>query len=914
MFVCRGALSAYEAWPEGEDTPRPHIVVIRNVLHELDIQETSDLLYHISHHCLENDELLIQDLMVFTDPERGNVCWRAQNLDSALKSLGWQNSFTVESTKSRTMWFSLMATRHSPYQGEKKSVEQNIFEQRVSQWHEWKKSGCLTPESNGKYHTEKAKADFDLQFGALTKQIADMDPNAFGSPPDEAEDRLSEEKHETHKNSGDNLTEDSCKHFSEREKMNRDNDFDRRITALLKDRLSDALSMFSDQPKVWVDPILYEPENIGGKSGNEERTEVKIDDLIREPYSVVIKAPPQFGLTCLAHHLTIEAWKVGSLWLYLDMDKINIHIFEPEKSVVKGLQKMGLGDKKVDCIILDSWKPSAAGAMKVLRGLCNTYDDVPVIVMYAIGDFGFNSEEKVNIDRRFRELRLAALPRNSIRKVVSDYNTKKNIGDEDVVLGKVVKDIDALNMHRTPMNCITLLKISEKHFDESPVNRTKMIEMILFVLFDLFDIPTYKTKPDVKDCEYVLGYFCELMIKEGRYDFTKEEFIGKTSSFCNERLLDLEVWIVFDILFENRIIINHGGGFRFKALYWICYFAANRMHADEVFYQYIVNERTYVNLPELVEFYTGIDRRGSDMVRVLTADLSEQCAIVEKKTGLSIDFNLFESMEWDPSKKDIEEIQRRINDEVSKSNLPDSLKDKYADKDYDFNKPYDQEVREVLDKYTFLILDRKIRASSRALRNSDYIKPEEKRLLLKEIARGWSLFSKILFVLSPIMAARGWASFDGLGFILSSPDGLDIMEKIDRIILTTPGFVTALFKDDLFSPKGAPVLYETIDSTESKLIKHELMLLLIFCRPKGWDKHVENYIRTIPKKSAYLLDISNLLRNRCKYDFASKGELAHMGNLLKMCYARHISEGHHLIDDMKRISNSVIPERVNNEE
>lgn len=108
----------------------------------------------------------------------------------------------------------------------------------------------------------------------------------------------------------------------------------------------------------------------------------------------------------------------------------------------------------------------------------------------------------------FNVLHLLALPRTQIRKVVCEYNKSKDIGEEDIVLSKVVTDLDTLNIHRTPLNCITLLKVSEKHFDESPVNRTNMLEMVLFVLFNLEGIPTYKTKPDLKDCEYVLGCFC----------------------------------------------------------------------------------------------------------------------------------------------------------------------------------------------------------------------------------------------------------------------------------------------------------------------------------------------------------------------------------------------------------------------
>ena len=39
---------------------------------------------------------------------------------------------------------------------------------------------------------------------------------------------------------------------------------------------------------------------------------------------------------------------------------------------------------------------------------------------------------------------------------------------------------------------MTILKVSEKNFEDSPVNRTKMIEMILFVLY-ILKTPAIKT-------------------------------------------------------------------------------------------------------------------------------------------------------------------------------------------------------------------------------------------------------------------------------------------------------------------------------------------------------------------------------------------------------------------------------------
>ncbi len=687
-----------------------------------------------------------------------------------------------------------------------------------------------------------------------------------------------------------------------------DNDCTDFVSNMFQSRLNEALSTFSNQPEVWVDPIIYEAKSTKDDKRFEENEEVKINTLVVNPYSAIIKAPPQFGLTCLSHYMVMQAWKNKYLWVYLDMSTINIQM-DAEKLISKELSKLNFNEEKIDCIILDSWKPSMTGSMKVLRGLCHTYPATPLIVMNTIGDFRPNSDQNIKINREFKELTLSALSRNSIRKVVSEYNTKKNLGDENTILNKVVKDMEVLNIHRTPLNCLTLLKISEKHFDESPVNRTKMIEMFLFVLFDLVELPTYKTKPDVKDCEHVLGFFCEELIRKNVYDFSRDEFISSINTFCQEKLLDIEVSVVFDVLLQNRIIVGWVDKFRFKAAYWLYYFAANQMHVNKDFYDYIISNGIYTNFPEIIEFYTGIDRNSSDMINVLTRDLSNQCDTVEEKTGMTIEFNPLEAMEWNPSEEHIEEAKQLIKSEVTKSNLPNTLKDEYADKDYNYEKPYNQDVCNILEKYTFLVLRQKICACSRALRNSDYISPNEKKGLLKQITRGWLLFSKILFVLSPALAKNNYASFDGLGFVLCGFKDIDVDEKIKKIILCNPSFVVKLFKDDLFSPKSAPLLYDAIKSESNKLIKHELILLLVFGRPKEWKKHLKDYITNLPRNSPYLLDVLNLLRNRCKYDFATPNEISEMGNLLKMCYAKHEFSGTNVIDNMKKISNKVIPKR-----
>ncbi|WP_422910162.1 hypothetical protein ACOCLD_18160 [Pseudomonas sp. MAC6] len=677
----------------------------------------------------------------------------------------------------------------------------------------------------------------------------------------------------------------------------------------LSSRLSDSLKLFSNQPTIWVDPVLSKSNEISKSATENFASRVNVAEIIEEPESTIIKAPPQFGLTSLAHHLVLESWKKGSTWVYLDARTAKRDAIR--KCVEKELRKLNISDKEPNCIVLDSWNNLEPGSKKLLRNLCHEYPETPVIVMQTIDDSSFKSEEKSeNINREFKTLHLLALPRNQIRKVVCNYNDEKNIGDENVILEKVIKDLEVLNIHRTPLNCITLLKVSENNFDESPVNRTKMIEMVLFVLFNMADLPAYKTRPDLKDCEYVLGRFCEKLIRQKKYRFSRIDFLDEIDRFCKEKLLHLEVSVVFDTLYNNNILTRIESEFCFRASYWIYYFAARRMYSNVEFRKYILTEQSYISFPEIIEFYTGIDRNRGDLLQVLIEDLRSTCEIVDSKTGLPADLNPLSEVEWNPSEEAVSQLKSILNDDVLNSNLPEYLKDEYADQGYNQLRPYDQGIQNILKEYSLTILIQKIKASSRALRNSDYVDPDIKRALLKEITRGWRQISCILFALAPMLATRGEAAFEGQNFILAEGFGDTPEQRIGNIFLANPINVVKMFKHDLFSNKLGPLLFDGISSETDEIIRHQLILLLISERPTEWKKHVEQYMIKTPKNSFYLHDTVGVLANNYKYSFASEIELSEIKYLLKVGYAKHeFGNDKPSLVELNKISNKVIPKR-----
>jgi hypothetical protein len=224
------------------------------------------------------------------------------------------------------------------------------------------------------------------------------------------------------------------------------------ITPTLKGNLVKSLSMFKGQNPCWIDPVLSKTNLISSNYVENYEARIKLDDIIENPTSIIIKSPPQFGLTTLANYFILEAWNENNIWIYLDASKTNRNAIE--KAVLYELKNTYYTEDPscIKCIILDSWKNSMHGGMKMLKSLSDNFKEVPIIVMQTIDASNFLQEpSSENIDREFQVLHLLALPKSEIRKMVSSYNEVTFIDEEDKVLNKIVKDLDTLNIHRTPM-------------------------------------------------------------------------------------------------------------------------------------------------------------------------------------------------------------------------------------------------------------------------------------------------------------------------------------------------------------------------------------------------------------------------------------------------------------------------------
>lgn len=172
-------------------------------------------------------------------------------------------------------------------------------------------------------------------------------------------------------------------------------------------------------------------------------------------------------------------------------------------------------------------------AKTILTNITQDYPQIPILILCPMLEKTLVETENVATSEfDFAILYMAPLQTSQIRSMVEIYNRHKHIGQNDIVLKRLDDDIQNFNMHRTPLNCITLLEVFSNSFDENPVNRTAVIEKVLRIIFDNEEVPSYKSLPDVKDCEFALGYYCEQMIRKEEFYFNAQQFSDELYDFC----------------------------------------------------------------------------------------------------------------------------------------------------------------------------------------------------------------------------------------------------------------------------------------------------------------------------------------------------------------------------------------------
>ncbi|MCH5226659.1 MAG: metallophosphoesterase [Muribaculaceae bacterium] len=664
--------------------------------------------------------------------------------------------------------------------------------------------------------------------------------------------------------------------------LNQETDSVDTIDLLLKERLRNEMESYIGQPNIWIDRYLSN-DRIDNVFKINESTLFSENDIINNKENLHIIAPSQYGLTCYGSHFLLTLWETKKEF-GIKINAENIRLKKFEKLIDAELQKFSKNKSDVSWIIIDNWRPYKKDQKGIKLYLETEFPTSNIILMTTFHEREFIEEEITKEELiETKTLYLTPLKRSQERLLVDAYNKEKFIDDSEEVLNKLDEDIKNFNLHRTPYSCVTLLTVFKDSFDRNPVNRTDVLENILNIIFDNTNLPNYRSnKPDAKDCNFCLGYFCAQMLEKKFFFFSREDFINNLKDFCEQKEYDVDLNQLFDILFFNKIIIEDQGYYKFHFTFWVYFFVASWMNVDEEYSKFILKDQHYIHYPEILEFYTGKDRRRKDAVEILTKDISNTSHSIMKQIGLKEEDDPYSFLRYKQDDEKTNLILEKIETDVRHSNLPQSVKDSAVDLSFNPSAAFHQEIFKVYSDFSVGYLINIIRIGSKVLRNSDQLDASIKQELLSELTSAMKVLSNIIYLVSPLFAKQGYIQLTEYSFQLEE-SFLDLDEK-DRtigILVTIPYNLTMLFKEDIFSSKLSPVYISALKKEKDKVKRHLLASLLIYKQPDGWDNAIMSYMESIGHNSYYLGTLLELMLTVYKNCELEGTDRQRMKNLIK---------------------------------
>lgn len=690
------------------------------------------------------------------------------------------------------------------------------------------------------------------------------------------------------------------------------------IRVMFEERFRDTMAVYGDESLVWIDRY-FSLDRFDRALTFNKKDLYSEDDIMDAGKSLKIVTPAQYGLTSFGWHFLLRLWKEKRTFgLFLDCRIVKANRIE--RDITRQLEAFGATKESVGWIVFDNWSVSNKDAKQILTYLKEEFEDIPLLLLCPMLEKSFVDNENISLfEFSIVTLFMAPMQLSQLRNMVSVYNRKHRIGEEEVVLKRLNDDIQNFNMHRTPLNCISLLEVFSNSFDENPVNRTALIERLLRIIFENEDVPSYKSLPDVKDCEFAIGYYCEQMIRDEQYYFRSKQFYDKISDFCKQQKITLDINYLFIILLKNQIICQYDNdlyGFRFA--FWVYYFAAMRMTKSSDFANFILEKEKYAQYPEVLEFYTGSDRTRNDAAQIVIEDINKLTAKVHDKVGLPDKMNPLQHLRFNINEEQAAKAIDKLDDQLKQSKLPTNIKDALDDSTYNPSMPFHQDVRKVWENYSVNYLHEMIGIASKVLRNSDYILPENKVKLLDAITDAWLNIVRVVYLMAPALTMDGKAGYDD--FRLHLDETFDTKTDDKRHLLidvmsAIPHNIVTWYKDNIYSSKLTDLLYEKIENETNIVIKHILVNLVIYEQPDRWDDVVRRYLDKVDKKSFYYGDTLSSLKVMYAKGAMSDANVAKTRNLILLGYTKLASKNDRMNPGMIRtLKPELLPLRESHDE
>lgn len=588
----------------------------------------------------------------------------------------------------------------------------------------------------------------------------------------------------------------------------------------------------------------------------------------------------------------MEAWKLKhEYWLYIDAK--NLRLSQLNNIIEDFVKRYNITNDRIKTVIWDNWKQDDE-LQKLQDKVQKLIPSSRNIVLDKMDDYSIVSSATPNESpNNYKRLYLRELTRTAIRQITTEFmrSFHFDLASEDVLLERLILELMDLNVHRTPVNCLQILMGFKQNYEARPVNRAKVLSAILQFFFMKPDSFFYTKDIDEEECCQIMGALCEqLLRKDSNNSYTRQftrEFYTNATQNLQDRYTKTLVDKLFNSMLEAQILVESNDLYEFRFSYWQCYFTAYQMYVSDEFYTYMVDTQKCYYMPDIVEFYTGINPKCSELINEIITQLNGITDSVSSSIGIDI-INPYANLKWGHNPSVESKTREQLDSDIKESRLPSEIKDAVLDSKAEIGKPYFQAIERVFDKYNVRNMMSLARSASRALRNSNLITDEARRHLFNAVNASWVTLANVLLLLTPALVRVGHGEMGGASFRLSGRFPEDDAQKVIAIITAIPQNIVQWYLNDVFSDKRLLVYKESVSNDAlHPIARHINALLIADARPSGWKDIISGYIENVGKNSYYLGDITHALRTNYALATMSDTDLRHTRLLIQDAYEKH---------------------------
>lgn len=213
---------------------------------------------------------------------------------------------------------------------------------------------------------------------------------------------------------------------------------------------------------------------------------------------------------------------------------------------------------------------------------------------------------------------ICALTKGQIRSVaIQSFSSD----DCSALVEKIMLCFKKTTLPKTPFVLSLMLSLCDKA-DFTPINEAVIMEQFMESLLEKSS-PTeaYSTTYDFRIKEDFLIYLVSYMDENNRFYLSTDEFNALLIAYHGDKGFSVDETSFDTLFFKKGVLVRTELVVAFRYNCMIEYYLAKKAAQSPEFLTHILSERNYLNYPNELMYYTGLNRQNVDVVKMLQGAL-----------------------------------------------------------------------------------------------------------------------------------------------------------------------------------------------------------------------------------------------------------------------------------------------------